>query len=120
MSITLLSITGVDMKLPPAFLLPNADPDLRSSVGALREMTVTTVTGLETGLLDLDGRIPRSSRAQPANLWKNISLWRWRPEWPNGMEEDVIQQAVQSGAIPKGGREYYGTLFYLKETITDI
>ena len=66
-------------------------------------MTITTPTMLETGVLDVDGRIDRSKRPN-GNAWKCFTVWRWRGE-PTDIANDG-----------RGGRENHGTLFYLRGT----
>jgi hypothetical protein len=64
-------------------------------------MTITSPTMLETGLLDLDGRIDKTHRPH-GNAWKNFTVWRWRAE------------AEYNPYDARGGRENHGTLFYLR------
>ncbi|KAH9946585.1 Asx homology domain-containing protein [Amylocystis lapponica] len=83
---------------------------------------------LENGILDVDGRVskaerqaagagapphgPSGSNAVPSahaashNAWRSFTVWRWREE----MRDAVDMQAVQE----RGGRERFGTLFYLR------
>lgn len=56
---------------------------------------------LENGLLDIDGRVNKSSRPN-GNAWKCFTVWRWRGD-AAGSEGDV-----------RGGRQSHGTLFYLR------
>ena len=57
---------------------------------------------LETGLLDMDGRIEKAQRPN-GNAWKRVSVWRWR----DGMDGGGVEGE-------RGGRENHGTLFYLR------
>jgi hypothetical protein len=59
---------------------------------------------LETGVLDLDGRIDRSARSV-GNAWKSFTVWRWRDD------TDVLGLTDE-----RGGRENHGTLFYLRRS----
>jgi len=58
---------------------------------------------LETGLLDLDGRVDRQKRPN-GNAWKCFTVWRWRGDPVNMVDDE------------RGGRENHGTLFYLRST----
>jgi hypothetical protein len=66
-------------------------------------MTITSPTMLETGLLDMDGRIEKAQRPN-GNAWKRVSVWRWR--------DGTLDGGVGEGE--RGGRENHGTLFYLR------
>ena len=83
---------------------------------------VSTASELESVLLDLDGRVPRDSRGRKsratAPLCKCFTLWRWPAAGfpPEGMNSDELLHAVAGGAFPRGGRQGYGTLFYLRGT----
>ncbi|KZP29923.1 hypothetical protein FIBSPDRAFT_851091 [Athelia psychrophila] len=67
-----------------------------------QSMTITSLSQLENGLLDLEGRVGKADRPYE-NTWKHISLWRW----PQGAWEGDF-------ALLRGGRECHGTLFYLR------
>ena len=60
---------------------------------------------LETGILDLDGRMEKSQRPN-GNAWKCFTIWRWR----NGSDSEY------SPYDSRGGRESHGTLFYLRSS----
>ncbi|KAJ7054477.1 hypothetical protein C8F01DRAFT_1163505 [Mycena amicta] len=95
-SITILVEPGVTRDLPPSLVQPgSAEPP-----GATRTMTIASPTQLETGLLDIDGRVERSARPN-GNAWKALTVWRWSgDEW--------------NGGGRRGGRQDHGTLFYLR------
>lgn len=79
--------------------LPSTDPN------AIRSMTITSPSMLESALLDIDGRLDRNQRPN-GNAWKCFSVWRWRQVPGSGSDE-----GVSNG---RGGRENHGTLFYLR------
>ncbi|PSR77076.1 hypothetical protein PHLCEN_2v8065 [Hermanssonia centrifuga] len=82
---------------------------------------------LEDGILDLDGRVPRADRLVTdsvlcTTMWadvrsvpvevlsanraaKSLTVWRWRA--------DMMPDREMQLALPKGGREVLGTVFYL-------
>ena len=81
----------------------------------LMEDVVTPAT-LESGILDIDGRIDRAHRGETGRdasrtAWKAFTVWRWRPE----VRDDVAVQMLAE----KGGRERVGTLFYLSTYCRD-
>ncbi|KAJ6606686.1 Asx homology domain-containing protein [Mycena sp. CBHHK59/15] len=99
-SLTVLIEPGTTRDLPVHLLMPNpSDPS-----DPTRSMTVMSPSQLETGLLDIDGRVERARRPN-GNAWKSLTLWRWR-----GDPSDYI--APQGDR--RGGREDHGTLFYLR------
>ena len=84
---------------------------------------------LEEGILDIDGRIPRYARGdiqQPSESTlhvdfsgavstgsrsscvaaKSMTIWRWN--------EERVPELEVSQLLPKGGREYCGTVYYLR------
>ncbi|GBE85771.1 hypothetical protein SCP_0802930 [Sparassis crispa] len=89
---------------------------------------------LETGILDVDGRVSRADRyftddgnlhmhmnsssasnstslgatevTSASRAWKAFVVWRWREEMRNNIEMQALQE--------RGGRERAGTLFYLR------
>lgn len=79
---------------------------------------------LEHGILDVDGRVSRADRheapvptvhassadyaARRANIrpWKTFTVWRWQDEMRDAIEMQLLQDM--------GGRERFGTLFYLR------
>jgi len=97
-ALTVLIEPGTDKHLPAYLLLPQPVPS-----AATQSMTITSPTMLETGILDIDGRVDRSKRPN-GNAWKCFSVWRWR-----GEPVDIVGDG-------RGGREYHGTLFYLRST----
>lgn len=123
-ALTLFTTAGPARALPPALLVRNPDPDAVPAPEslALREMHVSSATQIEHGLTDLDGRLPRSAHAA-GNAWKSVNLWRWPAglddgaEWEGGggpMDEETLEQATLAGLMERGGRECFGTLFYLR------
>ena len=73
-------------------------------------MVINTPSMLETGLLDVDGRVERSKRPN-GNAWKAFTVWRWSENLND--ENDDRDLLVLSGDV-RGGREIHGTLFYLR------
>ena len=80
---------------------------------------------LEQGILDVDGRVPRSERiaandVTSINYWgdvstdivaanraaKSLSIWRWSDE----VKDDRDLQMV----LDRGARELVGTVYYLR------
>jgi len=88
--------------LPPSLLERNP----RESSASTQRMEISSPSQLETGVLDLDGRVERGRRPN-GNAWKCFTVWRWREdaEWESEFE------TLNDG---KGGRENHGTLFYLR------
>ncbi|KAK0447439.1 uncharacterized protein EV420DRAFT_1568762 [Desarmillaria tabescens] len=97
-SVTLLLPSGTTQHLPAALLrrVPG-DPD-----DSIRSMTVMSPSMLETGLLDIDGRVERGKRPN-GNAWKSFTLWRWKDS-----DEEMFDLDERSG------RESHGTLFYIR------
>jgi len=98
-SITVLLESGPTQHLPPYLVMPDP-PD---PVPPAQLMDITSPTMLETGLLDLDGRIERSKRPN-GNAWKTFTVHRWREDGISSMDDH------------KGGRESHGTLHYLRHS----
>ncbi|KAJ7512421.1 Asx homology domain-containing protein [Mycena galericulata] len=95
-SLTVLVEPGTTRDLPAHLLMPGpSDPSAPT-----RSMTITSPTQLESGLLDIDGRVERTKRPH-GNAWKAMTLWRW--------PGDAL--GTEGG---RGGREAHGTLFYLR------
>ncbi|KAK0187117.1 Asx homology domain-containing protein [Armillaria mellea] len=97
-NVTLLLPSGTTQHLP-AVLLARApvNPD-----DSIRSMTIMSPSMLETGLLDIDGRVERGKRPN-GNAWKSFTLWRWKDS-----NEELF------GLDERGGRESHGTLFYIR------
>ncbi|ESK83030.1 hypothetical protein Moror_11745 [Moniliophthora roreri MCA 2997] len=96
-SLSILIQPGTEQHLPAHLLLPDPDPGEPTQI-----IEITSPSMLETGVLDLDGRVERSKRPN-GNAWKCFTVWRWRDG------SDAI--AVEDN---RGGRENHGTLFYLR------
>ncbi|KAG7442150.1 uncharacterized protein BT62DRAFT_988718 [Guyanagaster necrorhizus] len=97
-SVTLLLPSSTTQHLPAALLAPvPGDPD-----DSIRSMTVMSPSMLETGLLDIDGRVERGKRPN-GNAWKSFTLWRWKDS-----DEELFD------LDERGGRESHGTLFYIR------
>ncbi|KAF8966806.1 Asx homology domain-containing protein [Flammula alnicola] len=96
-ALTVLTLPGPNKDLP-AHLLSDEPAEPSAPV---QSMTITSPTMLETGLLDLDGRMEKSRRPN-GNAWKCFTVWRWRV----GGEYNPYDS--------RGGRENHGTLFYLR------
>ncbi|KAJ7150928.1 Asx homology domain-containing protein [Mycena crocata] len=100
-SLTVLLEPGTKRDLPDELLMPGpSDPS-----GLTRAMTITSPTQLESGLLDVDGRVDRSKRPN-GNAWKTLTLWRWAG--------DSLEYGSVADGGRRGGREDHGTLFYLR------
>ena len=93
--LTVLTQPGQEKDLPPHLL--SRDP-LEPSAPT-RSMTISSPSMLETGILDIDGRLKKAQRPN-GNAWKCFTVWRWRSGGDCGQNS------------PRGGRENYGTLFY--------
>ncbi|KAJ7698554.1 Asx homology domain-containing protein [Mycena rosella] len=97
-SLTVLVEPGTTRALPAHLLMPGpSEPDAPT-----RSMTITSPTQLESGLLDVDGRVERAKRPN-GNAWKALTLWRWTG--------DALEYASDS---QRSGRQDHGTLFYLR------
>jgi hypothetical protein len=94
--LTVLTQPGQEKDLPPHLL--SHDPLDPSE--PTRSMIINSPSMLETGILDIDGRLKKSQRPN-GNAWKSFSVWRWRADG------DGVQNS-------RGGRENYGTLFYIR------
>lgn len=94
-------------RTPHVTMLVNGhgDPPLQDRMQLLEDATNPSV--LESGILDIDGRVDLSNRGEAASraAWKAFTVWRWRPE----VRDDIATQMLAE----KGGREPVGTLFYL-------
>ncbi|KAJ7746438.1 Asx homology domain-containing protein [Mycena maculata] len=96
-SLTVLVEPGTTRDLPAHLLMPGPS----GPSAPTRTMTIASPTQLESGLLDIDGRVERTKRPN-GNAWKALTLWRW-----NG-------DALGTDGGRRGGREDHGTLFYLR------
>ncbi|KDR66165.1 hypothetical protein GALMADRAFT_259624 [Galerina marginata CBS 339.88] len=96
-ALTMLTQRGPEKDLPAHLLSEEPSEPSDSTLS----MTITSPTMLETGLLDIDGRMEKSRRPN-GNAWKCFSVWRWRA----GAEYNPYDS--------RGGRENHGTLFYLR------
>ncbi|KAK0200401.1 hypothetical protein DFS33DRAFT_1361278 [Desarmillaria ectypa] len=97
-SVTLLLPSGMTQHLPAALLVRvPGDPG-----DSIRSMTVMSPSMLETGLLDIDGRVERGKRPN-GNAWKSFTLWRWKDS-----DEELFD------LDERGRRESHGTLFYIR------
>ena len=94
--LTVLTQPGQEKDLPPHLL--SRDPSEPSA--PTRSMTIQSLSMLETGILDIDGRLRKSQRPN-GNAWKCFTVWRWRAGG------DCTQNS-------RGGRDNYGTLFYIR------
>ncbi|KAJ6532778.1 Asx homology domain-containing protein [Mycena vulgaris] len=100
-SLTVLLEPGTTRDLPAHLLIPGpSEPDAPT-----RSMTITSPTQLESGLLDVDGRVERTRRPN-GNAWKALTLWRWTG--------DALEYNSPSNDGHRGGRQDHGTLFYLR------
>ncbi|KAF8804207.1 hypothetical protein BYT27DRAFT_7243935 [Phlegmacium glaucopus] len=94
--LTVLTQPGQEKDLPSHLLSHNPSEPSEPT----RSMTISSPTMLETGLLDIDGRMKKAQRPN-GNAWKCFNVWRWRAGG------DCPQNS-------RGGRENYGTLFYIR------
>lgn len=100
--------SGTTTALPAALLLSPSESESPPCLPEdIRELTCTTLSQLETALLDIDTRVDRRQRPH-GNAWKQITVWRYA----HGRQQELDAQIV--GMLEKGGRECYGTLFYLR------
>lgn len=84
-------------------------------------MTITSPSQLESGVLDLDGRVERSSRPN-GNAWRNFTVFRWREDTFDAGAVGPIGSVGEDGELDlellatmdRGGRENHGTLYYLR------
>lgn len=99
--------SGTSRYLPQA-LASSSIPteDLLPNDHSLLQMTITTPTSLECGILDTDGRVDKSQRPN-GNAWKYLTVWKF------------LQDGSTDGvAFPeRGGRQRTGTLHYLRSTV---
>ncbi|KAE9410434.1 hypothetical protein BT96DRAFT_1011975 [Gymnopus androsaceus JB14] len=98
-SLTVLLESGTTQHLPPYLLMPDP-PD---AVAPMQSMDITSPSMLETGILDLDGRVERAKRPN-GNAWKILTVYRWREDGVSSMDDN------------RGGRESHGTLHYLRNS----
>ncbi|KAJ4466542.1 Asx homology domain-containing protein [Lentinula aciculospora] len=98
-SFTVLLEPGPTQYLPPYLLMPDR-PD---PVPPIQSMEITSPTMLETGILDVDGRVERGKRPN-GNAWKVLTVYRWREGIDPSMDDN------------RGGRESHGTLHYLRNS----
>ncbi|KAJ7089190.1 Asx homology domain-containing protein [Mycena belliarum] len=102
-SLTVLLEPGPTRDLPSHLLMPGPT----EPAAPTRIMTITSPTQLESGLLDVDGRVERAKRPN-GNAWKALTLWRWSGDALNHSSQP------QSNEDRRGGRQDHGTLFYLR------
>jgi len=106
-SIVVLYPSGGTKYLPLALASsPVPTEDLFPDDNTLLEMTITTPSSIESGILDTDGRVNKLQRTN-GNAWKHLSVWKFLP----GGGPD--------GLIPpeRGGRQDTGTLHYLRSSV---
>ncbi|PBK83233.1 hypothetical protein ARMGADRAFT_1137454 [Armillaria gallica] len=83
----------------PAVLLGHVPGNPDDSIWSI---TITSLSMLETALLDIDGWIEQGKRPN-GNAWKSFTLWQWKDS-----NEELIS------LNERGGRESHGTLFYIR------
>ncbi|KAF8890505.1 hypothetical protein CPB84DRAFT_1683535, partial [Gymnopilus junonius] len=98
-TLTMLTRSGPHKDLPQELLTPEPSEPIEPPLS----MEITSLSMLETGLLDTDGRMEKSRRPN-GNAWKCFSVWRFR----SGAEYNPYDS--------RGGRENHGTMFYLRGT----
>ena len=96
-ALTMLTRSGPHRDLPQELLTPKPSEPAQPPLS----MEITSLSMLETGLLDTDGRMEKSRRPN-GNAWKCFTVWRFRP----GAEYNPYDS--------RGGRENHGTMFYLR------
>lgn len=109
---TVVTCIGTARNLPGQLLVPAAD--ISTSPIDIREITVDSPMQLERALLDVDGRVPRPDHSH--NALKCISMWRWPASSAEVYTEPEMMQCILENQLDRGGRELYGTLFYLRGT----
>lgn len=106
-SIVVLVPSGTTRYLPPA-LASSSIPteDLLPEDHSLLQMTITTPSSIESGILDTDNRVDKLQRTH-GNAWKHLTVWKF------------LQGGGTDGlAFPeKGGRQSTGTLNYLRSSV---
>ncbi|KXN89536.1 hypothetical protein AN958_05562 [Leucoagaricus sp. SymC.cos] len=65
-------------------------------------VTISTPQMLETHILDMDARVKKNQRPN-GNAWKCFTVYRWR-----------VDTTANDTTDQRGGRDVYGTLFYLR------
>ncbi|TFK35838.1 hypothetical protein BDQ12DRAFT_611005 [Crucibulum laeve] len=96
-ALTVLTEAGPVKNLPVPLLMREPEDPPPST----RSMIINSPAMLETGLLDIDGRMDRFQKPN-GNAWKCFTIWRWRGDSMEVLTDD------------RGGRENHGTLFYLR------
>jgi len=106
-SIVVLVPSGTTKYLPPA-LASSSIPteDLFPDDNSLLEVSITTPSSLESGILDTDGRVNKLQRTN-GNAWKYLSVWK-----------SMKCGGTNGFAFPeRGGRQDTGTLHYLRSSV---
>ncbi|PAV14976.1 hypothetical protein PNOK_0952900 [Pyrrhoderma noxium] len=131
--VTLTSVSGPSQCLPQSLLIPRTHlpPDINLhdllppfDSSLLRDIFASSPSNLVTALLDLDGRIPRTSAERSdISAWHVLELWRWPSssssslgvgEEGMGVELDGMGVCIEEMLFQeRGGRERLGTLHYL-------
>jgi hypothetical protein len=106
-SIVVLVPSGTTKYLPSA-LASSSMPteDLLPDDDSLLEMSITTPSSLESGILDTDSRVDKPHRTN-GNAWKHLSVWK------------SLQGGGTDGftSPERGGRQETGTLHYLRSSV---
>ena len=98
--------SGAAKYLPPVLASsPIPAEDLLPDDDSLLEMSITTPTSLESGILDTDGRVDKLQRTN-GNAWKYLSAWKFLPG--GGMDGLASPE--------RGGRQSTGTLHYIRSS----
>jgi len=106
-SIVVLVPSGTTKYLPPTLAscsIPTED--LLPDDNSLLEVSITTPSSLESGILGTDGRVDKLQRTN-GNAWKYLSVWKFLP----GGGTDGFTSPE------RGGRQDMGTLHYLRSSV---
>jgi hypothetical protein len=106
-SIVVLVPSGTTKYLPSA-LASSSIPteDLLPDDDSLLEMSITTPSSLESGILGTDNRVDKPHRTN-GNAWKHLSVWKFLGG--GGMDGFASPE--------RGGRQDTGTLHYLRSSV---
>lgn len=111
-ALTVLIPSRTQKSLPPDLLAAHSralsSANISPTPGGVQSTEITSPTGLETAILDVDGRVERGKRPN-GNAWKCFGVWRLQESDYGGN-----YMVVDGGPGGRGGRELQGTLFYLR------
>ncbi|KAH8113058.1 Asx homology domain-containing protein [Phellopilus nigrolimitatus] len=120
-ALTLLTTVGHLRDLPPSLLVLSVSlvGEIQDSAGAdaVREAYASNPSQIANALLDLDGRVPRTLRPR-FDAWKALKVWRWPGDTSSSGLDNMMPE--EAALLERGGREDYGTLFYLRGAAFDV